>query len=453
MWPLGATVHAGRMAAVRAVVLALLCAVVLGPPAAAATWTEPMPLLGESVFLWSPVGARMIYGADGRAMAWWPAAVDPMRVHTLTGAREPGGAWRAGAALPAGVIPDFVPYAQTRMIGLEYRETGAGTSNGLYVRFGVLGGSLGQPQRLSRGAYSDVALAANAHGAAVVVAATGRSGATRIRASYRPAGGAFPLVRTISPAWARFPAAAVAADGTAVVVWWRKYGREGRRLVEALFHSPRSGWGGMTRVADLPATEPRLSAAAAAGRFAVSWAAGDISSGGEDEGTRIGAAQRGRDSAWRARTLEARASGGHFDAGGSLVFADRIGRATVVWGGQNPVGVPRVRAARLPNGALVTLRSVSGLPAALADASLVPDGRIAVATAEGARPASQAGVALLPVANIAAGITEPVAAPAIVPSLAVDAAGRRLTLSWGAPAPSEGQQLAPLWTADRPLDP
>lgn len=441
------------MIGIRAVALALLWAVVLSAPAGAATWGEPAPLLGESVFLWSPTGARMIYGADGRGMAWWPAAVDPMTVHTMTAVRDPGGDWRAGTALSPSVIPDFVPYAQTRVIGLEYRETPGGAGNGLHVRFGELGGPLGEPQRLSRGAFSDVALAANPRGAAVVVAATGRSGATRIRASYRPAGATFPSVRTVSQAWARFPAAAVAEDGTAVVVWWRKYGREGRRLVEARFHSPRSGWGDVTRVADLPPTEPRLSAAAAAGRFAVSWAAADISSGGEDEGTRIGAALRGRDSGWRARTLEARASGAHFDAGGARVFVDPTGRATVVWGGQNPVGVPRVRAARLPNGALVTLRSISGLPAGLGDAALVRDGRIAVATAEGARPASQAGVALLPVVNIAAGITEPVAAPAIVPSLAVDAAGRRLTLSWGAPTPSEGQQLAPLWTADRPLDP
>jgi hypothetical protein len=90
-----------------------------------------------------------------------------------------------------------------------------------------------------------------------------------------------------------------------------------------------------------------------------------------------------------------------------------------------------------------------GLPAALADAALIGDGRIAVVSTEGPRPASQAAVALLPVANIAAGIPQPVAAPAIVPSLAVDAAGRRLTLTWGAPTPSEDQQLAPLWTADR----
>ena len=412
-----------------------------------------MPLLGESVFLWSPVGAQMMYGGDGRGMAWWPAAVDPMTVHTLTAVRDPGGGWRFGTALPVGVIPDFVPYARTRLIGLEYRETPAGASNGLYVRLGVLGGSLGRPRRLSRGAYSDIALAVNPRGAAVVVVATGRSGATRTRASYRPTGRTFPPLRTVSPAWARFPAAAVAEDGTAVVVWWRKYGREGRRRVEARFHGPRGGWGRVQRVADLPATEPRLSAAGAAGRFAVSWAASTLSSGGEDEGTRIGAALRGRDGRWRARTLEARANGATFDGGGARVFVDRTGLATVVWGGQNPVGVPRVRAARLPSGALVTLRSVSGLPAALADAALIPDGRVAVATAEGARPASQAGVALLPVVNIAAGITQPVAAPAIVPSLAVDTAGRRLTLTWGAPTPSEGPQLAPLWTADRSLAP
>jgi len=62
-------------------------------------------------------------------------------------------------------------------------------------------------------------------------------------------------------------------------------------------------------VADLPATEPRLSAAGASGRFAVSWAAAKISSAGEDQGTRVGAAVRDRDSGWRARTLEARDTG------------------------------------------------------------------------------------------------------------------------------------------------
>ena len=93
--------------------------------------------------------------------------------------------------------------------------------------------------------------------------------------------------------------------------------------------------GGHPSVADLPPTEPRLSASGASRRFAVSWAAGDISSGGEDEGTRIGAALRERDA----------------------------------------------------------------------------------------------------------------------PRLGLDAAGGRLTLTWGAPTPSEGQQLAPLWTADRSLAP
>jgi hypothetical protein len=435
------------------IMLAALLAVGLSAPAAAATWTEPVSLLGGSVFLSSSVGAQIVYSADGRAMAWWPAAVDPMTLHTVTAVRDAGGAWRGGAALPAGVIPDFVSYGRARVIGLEYRETPQGDSNGLYVRFGRVGGPLGTARRLSARTYSDATLAANARGGAVVAAATGRSGATEVRASYRPPGGRFAAVRAVSRAWARFPAAAVAGDGTAVVVWWRKYGRAGRRLVEARFHRPRGGWGRVQRVADLPPTELRLSAAGARGRFAVAWAAADISSGGQDEGTRIGAALRGRDGHWRARTLEARSSGAPFEAGGARAFVDRSGRATVVWGGQNPVGVPRVRAARLPTGAMVTLGSVSGLPAALADAALIGDGRIAVVSTEGPRPASQAAVALLPVANIAAGIPQPVAAPAIVPSLAVDAAGRRLTLTWGVPTPSEDQQLASLWTADRSLAP
>src|SRR4029453_13123817 len=220
--PAGPSISAGQVAGIRrkarlmvreryarlCLPLAALLAVGLSPPAAAATWSEPVPLLNESVFLWSRTGAQMVYGGGGRARAGWPAAVDPMTVHTLTAVRDAGGGWRAGTALPAGVIPDFVAYARTRLIGLEYRETTAGTSNGLYVRFGVLGGPLGTPRRLSRGAYSDTTLAANPRGAAVVVAATGRSGATRIRASYRPAGRSFPVLRTVSAAWARFPAAA-----------------------------------------------------------------------------------------------------------------------------------------------------------------------------------------------------------------------------------------------------
>jgi hypothetical protein len=102
--------------------LAALLAVGLSAPAAAATWTEPVSLLGGSVFLWSSVGAQIVYSADGRAMAWWPAAVDPMTLHTVTAVRDAGGAWRGGAALPAGVIPDFVSYGRARVIGLEYRE-------------------------------------------------------------------------------------------------------------------------------------------------------------------------------------------------------------------------------------------------------------------------------------------------------------------------------------------
>jgi hypothetical protein len=435
------------------VLLAALGASAAAPAVAGAQWSEPTSLASGSVFVWSASGPQAIGDAGGRTLAWWPAAADPMVVRTGTAVRDPGGAWRAGPAVAAGVIPDFAPYGRSRVIALEYRETPAGSSDGLYVRLGRLGERLGGARRLSASAYSDTALAANRDGAAVVVAATGRGGASTVRAAYRPRGGRFPRVRTISRTWARFPAAAVSDDGTAVVVWWRKYGREGRRRVEARFHSPRRGWGAVQRVAALPATEPRLSAAAARGRFAVSWAAANLSSAGEDEGTRIGAAVRGRRSGWRARTLEARTSGGRFESGGARVVVDRTGRATVVWGGQNPVGVPRVRAARLPGGALLTLGSVSGRPASLADAAVLADGRIAVVTTEGARPASQASFALLPVANMARGVPEPAASPAIVPSLAVDPAGRRATLSWAAPAPSEGQHVAALWSAERSLAP
>jgi hypothetical protein len=62
-------------------------------------------------------------------------------------------------------------------------------------------------------------------------------------------------------------------------------------------------------------------------------------------------------------------------------------------------------------------------------------------------------ILLATVVDLATGMTQPVAAPVIVPSLAVDTPGRRLTLSWGTPTPSEGQQLAPLSTADRSLAP
>jgi hypothetical protein len=62
-------------------------------------------------------------------------------------------------------------------------------------------------------------------------------------------------------------------------------------------------------------------------------------------------------------------------------------------------------------------------------------------------------ILLAAVVDLATGMPQPVAAPAIVPSLAVDTAGRRLTLSWGGPTRSEGRQIAPLCKADRSLDP
>jgi hypothetical protein len=316
----------------------------------------------------------------------------------------------------------------------------------VFVAFGRLGDAPRGARRIGDEEFSDLAIAADPRGDAIAVVGTGRSGATLVKAATRPAQGRFARLRTISRTWSRFPAVAVDSGGNGIVAWWRKVGG-GRRVVEARLYRRHGGWTAIERVAELPPSEPLVSVAAAHGTFLVAWASHDLSSGGEDRGTVIGAAVRRLDGRWRARTLERTATGGGvrlasgIDFAGIRALVDARGHGTVVWGGRQG-GALRIEAVRIDRGQIgttVVLSSLTGSDALLSDAVIAGGGRIGIAWIEtpsifGTSPPAPSAMSVAVVAPgplaPAATVVAPAERHASSSRLAFDPATGTLTAVW-----------------------
>jgi hypothetical protein len=431
-----------------------------GAAVAAGAWSTPEQIPGPSAepFVNS---TWLSYDATGRAVASWTAVSPPPSV-TATAWRPPGGAWLRGADRASADVAPLARYARDRVVMLIGRQSPRPPAGGVFVAFGRLGDAPRGARRIGDQEFSDLAIAADPRGDAIAVVGTGRSGPTLVKAANRPAQGRFVRLRTISRTWSRFPAVAIDSVGNGIVAWWRKVGG-GRRVVEARLYRPHGGWSPVERVAELPPSEPLVSVAAAHGTFLVAWASHDISSGGEDRGTEIGAAVRRHDGRWRSRTLERTQTGGGIRLAAGIDFAgiralvDARGHGTVVWGGQqgSALRIEAVRIDRAQIGTTVVLPSLTGFDALFSDAVIAGDGRIGIAWIEtpsvfGTSPPAPSA---LSVAVVAPGPLAPAATVVARPErhanssrLAFDPATETLTAVWS--ERSTDGSSATVWASD-----